>query len=461
MQTSGNGPEYRPGRAIVLSAVLLAVAVTLGFGALAVEHAFALLNGSVEASSHLLARATTDALIFGEQGMRRVHPLYLDVPWRMAAHFFFGGAALLLGALQFVPRWRRRYPRLHRASGLLIWLATLLTMLGALGFLFRASLHEGVSGAGFQIVLWANAITTLVLLYQAVASALSRDFRSHMVWMAMVFASLATAPMLRIDWVLLSYVWTDALWDALNLAGVTFVLAQTVLAMGLWLNFVGDRDLPAKAAGSAWPCLLTWLLCAASAGVVLHEAVLAPNGIDAWGALRPAEDRLPPEAALWAAGMIAALLLLPANWARALHGQRLQAGFSVAVLLAAAGAAVMAVAMSPVSMEAAAGRAFWGGYALLLLVLLAFARWLPLTSQNRNAWGVLLGSCLWFPLLVPGLELIGLVAGATFAEAQVAAFIVGYAGPLYFGCAYAHGARLRLWSTTRRQKAAMMARAAW
>ncbi len=459
MHTSGNGLESFTGRVIVASAMLLAIVIAFGFGALAVEHAFALLKGTVDISAYVLAWVTTDALIFGEHGMRHVQPLYLDAPWRMAAHLFFGGAALLLGTMQFVPGWRRRYPRLHRANGLLVCLATLLSMVGALGFLIRASLHEGSSGAGFQLVLWANAITTLFLLYQAVASIRAHDFRSHMVWMAMVFASLATAPMLRIDWVLLSHVWTEALWDTLNLAAVTIVLSQTVLPMGLWLNFVGDRDLPAKPAGSAWPAWLTWLLCLATAAVVLHEAVLAPHGTDLWGTLHGPEDRLPPVAAAWGVGMSACLLLLPANWGRVLHGQRPQAAFSAVVLLAAAAAAAMAVAIAPASMEAAAFRAFWGGYALLLLVLLAFSRWLPLGSQDRNAWGVVLCACLWFPLFLPGLTLAGLAANATFAEAYVAALIIGLAGPLYFGSAYGFGARFRRWGSLRHNHTAVLARA--
>ncbi len=453
-----------PVQSILLSAIALPAAVlTCLYGVLAVEHGLALLANTVELGSSVLAWATKDELIFGEQGMRRIEPLYEAVPWRMAAHFSLGGLALLLGLLQFVPRLRRSHPRWHRASGMLVWLATLGAMLGTLGFLFHASLHEAVSGAGFQLVLWANALVTLFMLYQAAASAFAHDFRSHMVWMAMVFASLATAPMLRVDWILLSYLWPEQGWDTLNLAGASFVLALTVLLMGLWLSFVGDRDLPAQPGGRAWPAWLTRLLCVASLGVVLHDAVLAPNGIDAWGTLRAPEERLPPVAAVWAAGMILALLMLPANWSRVMHGQRPQARFAAAVVIAAAGAKLMAMAIAPVSMEAVAARAFWVGHALLLVALLALARWQPLSSMNRNTWGVLLCTCLWFPAAVPGLVLVGSAAGATFAEAQIAALIIGIATPLYFGCAYAHGAkrRPRLWASASRNKPAGAAGGSW
>ncbi len=462
MQPLGMWFRIHPLQTLLLSAIALpAVIVTFLYGVLAVEHGFALLAGTVELGSIVLAWLTTDELIFGEQGMRRLEPLYEAVPWPMAAHVSFGGLALLLGLLQFVPRLRRSHPRWHRASGVLVWLATLGAMLGALGFLSRASLDEAVSGAGFQLVLWGNALVTLFMLYQAVANAFARDFRSHMVWMAMVFASLATAPMLRVDWVLLSHVWPDLTWDTLNLAGATFVLALTVLAMGLWLTFIGDRDLPGRHATSAWPAWLTRSLCAASAAVVLHDALLAPNGIDAWGMLRSPEDRLPPAAAVWAAGMIVALLMLPANWSRVMHGQRPQARFSASVVIAAAGAVLIARAIAPVSMEAISCRAFWNGYALLLLVLLVLARWQPLSSLNRNTWGVLLCTCLWFPAGLPGLVLIGTAAGATFAEANIAALIIGIATPLYFGCAHAHGARLRRMALSGRKKARKVAAEGW
>lgn len=464
MQTSGMWFRHHPLQSLILSAIALpAVVLTLFHGVLAVEHGFALLANTVELGSSVLAWATTDELIFGEQGMRRAEPLYEAVRWRMAAYVSLGGLALMLGLLQFVPSLRRSHPRWHRMNGMLVWLATLGAMLGALGFLFHASLHEAVSGAGFQLALWGNVLVTLFMLYQAAANAFARDFRSHMVWMAMVFASLATAPMLRVDWILLSYLWPEQGWDTLNLAGATFVLALTVLAMGLWLSFVGDRDLPARPGGRAWPAWLIRLLCVASLGVVLHDAVLAPNGIDAWGTLRAPADRLPPVAAVWAAGMILALLMLPANWSRVMHGQRPQARFAAAVVIAAAGAKLMAMAIVPVSTEAIAARAFWVGHALLLVALLALARWQPLSSMNRNTWGVLLCTCLWFPAAVPVLGLVGSAAGATFAEAQIAALIIGIAMPLYFGCAYAHGAKLRLrpWTAAGRNKPAGAAGGSW
>ncbi len=457
MRSFGSWSEPQSGRSFVSKAVALIVMIPLViFGVLAIEHGFALLSGTVELGSSLLAWVTNDALIFGEHGMRRLLPAYQAVSWRMAAHLLLGGIALLLGALQFVPQLRRRHRQWHRASGVIVWLAILGAMLGALGFLIRFPLHEGVSGRAFQLILWGNTLATLFMLYQAVAAALSRDFRSHMIWMAMLFASLLTAPMLRVDWILLSYVWLGASWDALNLAAVTFVLPQTAVFMGLWLSLVGDRDLPARLTTSAWPGWLTRWLCLITMAVVLHEAILAPNGFDLYGGLRLPLDRLPASANAWAVAMVAVMALLPYSWTRVLRGQRPQPGFSLLVLLVAATSAAMAAAISPVSMEAAADRAFWLGYACLLPIVLALAHWQPSTTQNRNAWGVLLCTALWLPATLPGPVLIGLMAGGTFAEANTAALVVGLAGTLYFGGAFAFGARMRLVATAQQGAGAIL-----
>jgi uncharacterized membrane protein len=87
----------------------------------------------------------------------------------MSVHMVLGSVALGLGALQFVPQARRSAPRLHRAAGLLVYVAT-----------------------AFHLGMWSLASWTLMLLWHAVAAARHRDFRSHMVWMALVYAGLCT-----------------------------------------------------------------------------------------------------------------------------------------------------------------------------------------------------------------------------------------------------------------------------
>jgi hypothetical protein len=113
-------------------------------------------------------------------------------------------------------------------------------MLGALGFLVHVPMKQGSSGVVFHLGPWA---LTLLLLAQAVLAAWSRDFRSHMVWMALVFAALATAPMLRLDWVLLPHLWPQANHEMVNLASGLVVFLQALLVMALWLSLLGDRDL--------------------------------------------------------------------------------------------------------------------------------------------------------------------------------------------------------------------------
>src|SRR5690606_6056340 len=159
-----------------------------------------------------------------------------------------------------------------RLNGLVVWLAAFMSMVGAVAYLWFVPMREGASGPAFQLGLWALSLLTLALLWQALVAVWARDFRSHMVWMSLLFAALATAPMLRLDWIVFAAVWPARGHEMVNLATGMFVLTQTVVLMCLWLSWVGDRDLPGrKESRSAWPAWLVVGLAALSAVGALQE----------------------------------------------------------------------------------------------------------------------------------------------------------------------------------------------
>ncbi len=425
-----------------------ACVILLTYALLVIEHAVALHAGTVELSTSLLAPLTSEAFMFGPW---RTHilPWYQAIPWRMAMHMAMGGLSLGLGLLQFVPTFRRHHPAWHRAAGAIVWVATAISMGGALGFLVHVPLTAGSSGPAFQIALWAESLVMLFMLYQAIIAAIARDFRSHMVWMAMVFSGLATAPMERVDWVVLHQLWPSMDLDTLNLGITPWLVPQTALAMALWLAYVGDRDLPARPSqkGRPIPLWLVWFLCGAAALVALHEGVLVVQGWDVFDAWRPKEVRPPAVAGLWAIAAVAALLRVPLGYQRAFDGQRPGIDLVVAALLAALGALILALAIDPVSREAFSERMFWLCDAVVLVMLLAQAYQGRVDTAGRNSWGVILCAALLLPLLMTALVPIGLAGGASFVQARLASMIVSLAGLLYFGVVLAYGARVRLWAS--------------
>jgi len=424
----------------------IAGVVAVLFSLLAIDHALALAGGRVELQARLIAWLTSDTFVFGEGNLREMEVWYRDALGRMSLHMVLGGIALGLGILQFVPSLRRRKPRLHRKLGLIIWLATLASMVGAISFLATFPMHEDASGAAFHLGLWALALLTLLLLAQAVLAAWSRDFRSHMVWMSTVMAALATAPMLRLDWVVFSHLWGGHQLAVVSLATGTFVLLQTLLLMTIWLTWIGDRDLPARPTPvSTFPMWLVRLLAVLSALGAVQEGLLAPLGHDLFASSRDARELLPPGASLWAIASVVAMISLPTAWRDALTGavpSRLISFSSAAVAL---GALAIGVDHDRGSMERFSIAAFWVAYGMALLFALGLAHLVPPNSAGRNAWSHLLLASLWLPSQLNGLLLVGVAVGADFSEAMTAALFNGFGGIAVVGIATGFGARFRFW----------------
>lgn len=449
MSTVAN-PTSRPGAWWLRTLGWVAGAVAVLFSLLAIEHAVALAGGRIEIAARFHAWLTSEGFIFGVGNLRGMELWYRDALGRMSLHMALGGVALGLGVLQFVPSLRRRNPRRHRIVGAIVWLATLASMVGAIAFLATFPMQEDASGAAFHLGLWALAVLTLVLLVQAILAAWSRDFRSHMVWMATVMAALATAPMLRLDWVMFSHLWGGERHAVVNLATGTFLFLQTLWLMTIWLTWVGDRDLPARPApASGFPMGLVRLLAALSALGAVQEGLLAPHGFDLFASVRGARELLPEGARLWAIASVVAMIALPSAWRGALAGSAPSRLLSVSAAAVALGALAIGLDHDRSSMERFSIATFWTGYAVALLIALVLAHLVPPNSAGRNAWSLVLLASLWLPSQLHGLLLVGVAVGADFGAAMAAALFNGAGGAAVIGIATGFGARFRLWPSPR------------
>ena len=438
-----------------MSVIAIAFGVfALLYAVLAVEHAFALASGRLDLATHLTARLTSDGFIFGSGSLRYIVPWYEKAAGRMGTHIGLGGIALGLGILQFVPSLRRRHPRLHRFAGLAVWIAVLASMIGAIGFLIFIPMRQGASGVVFHMGLWALDLLTLGLLYQAILAALARDFRSHMVWMSMVFAAIATAPMLRLDWVVFAHLWPQQGHEIINLATSTFVLLQTVTIMTLWLGWVGDRDLPARSSSaiSAWPQWVIVALSALSALAAIQESWLVRAGFDLFHSVRDARDVFPPGAILWSLTMLVGMALAPRAWRNALTGARPSIFTTVVIMGVALGSMAIGLEYDRASLVRVGISTFWTAYGLLLVTAIVLAHVIRPTSLGRNAWTLIAIALMWLPSQLLGLIVLGLSFGATFTEAMGAALVIGVGGLVVAGAATGFGAKLR-WAPVRRANA--------
>jgi len=88
----------------------------------------------------------------------RMRDLITAIPFRALTHMLIAPLALLIGALQFLPRLRARYPRAHRYIGRIYVASCVIAGVGALTMVPHA-LGGPVAGLGFGIlaVLWIAA----------------------------------------------------------------------------------------------------------------------------------------------------------------------------------------------------------------------------------------------------------------------------------------------------------------
>ncbi|MHA7132679.1 DUF2306 domain-containing protein [Oerskovia turbata] len=140
------------------------------------------------------ASATLDDLAQAGQGLAST---YVERPPAIQAAFYthiaFAAVALLLGPVQFVGRWRRRVPRLHRALGRLYLVGVGVGALAGLVISAASSVaFLGFFGFGSLAVLWGWTG------WKAYRSIRAGRVAEHRAWMIRCFALTYAAVTLRL-----------------------------------------------------------------------------------------------------------------------------------------------------------------------------------------------------------------------------------------------------------------------
>lgn len=332
----------------------------------------------------------------------------------LAVHVVLGGACML-GALQFWPWFRRRYPRGHRGIGVAYLLAAQLAMLTAAYAMATTPIREGFDQFSFLAGLWMLVVIVSVALWLSVHHLRRREYGRHQGWMAISFGALLTAPMARYDWILFAVLDHRLNFAAANYLTSAILLPQCFL-IGyalLCCNRIAQESRPVRAQAVKSPRIF---IMAALVAVLAGIATIAVRFL-----LHPGLAAIDESARLIPAGVLALDLRVVAGdavsrWVFALAsmaGLAFGAGFLLAAFpggdaripvksrRAAAGlalcAAVAAVpllhwasASGPPSASTIAG----GGYdALYAALLLLFASLLGVALVRRwdalaKEWGI-------------------------------------------------------------------------
>ncbi|MBB3036510.1 DUF2306 domain-containing protein [Hoyosella altamirensis] len=165
-----------------------------------------------------------DEIVYGEGSIHLDQQAAYEnsLGW-LLVHTIGGGLAILLGITQFSQRFRTRYLHIHRRIGRAQVTIVIISMIAASGYLIRTGPDDTFSGPAFYLQLWALVIATLTTSILAVIAIVRGHVRTHQTLMAVNFALLLSAPLLRIGYLLFGLAWPDATHDIINVASGTVV----------------------------------------------------------------------------------------------------------------------------------------------------------------------------------------------------------------------------------------------
>lgn len=430
-----SGPQ--PGSALLAAMILLIAAV---FGLISTSYPISLIRQELPIATRWIMQAVSNDFLMGNaEAVRQITLNYTRGFAGIGVHTLFGGLALTLCTLQFIPALRRFSPRLHRALGRAAAINILLAMTGAMAYLWLTPASHNPSGEPFAAALWVQSLTTLMALGLAIKSARQRDYKTHMGWMTLLMASLLSAPMLRLESVLVGRLLPLDGFEA-NAGLAVILMPQVVWLMAWWMRRIGQLDLPLLRPRLTLSLTAVKGLSAMGALVVLHEGLLAPWGWDALAHWRTADTVLPALAAPWALSTIALLWHLPAELQHVPSGRPIRMRVLALLAASALGAWLLSStpqAHAPVNLI---GRQFyWAAYGASTLLMVAGGLLWRQTSPTLVPWRIMVltnallpGLCLPFGL---GLALTGWPLSAI----QTSALTLSWGFVAWHGFASAYG----------------------
>ena len=147
----------------------------------------------------------------------------------LTAHIFTGVACVLLGGWQFLPALRQRQMRLHRLIGGLYLLTVPPSVILSFAYMAVTAPHHLYTHLTAYIALWLVGVVALISVGMAVWSLKQRRIHEHMGWMALSFACLLVAPILRLNWVALAWAFPQIDQETLSLVTMGLMLPECLM----------------------------------------------------------------------------------------------------------------------------------------------------------------------------------------------------------------------------------------
>ncbi|HEX6590611.1 MAG TPA: DUF2306 domain-containing protein [Moraxellaceae bacterium] len=182
----------------------------------------------------------TDAKRFTDSRLMEQGIYYTTMPRTnqvlMLVHVLFAAFCMLLGGLQFWPAFRKRFMKAHRTVGAIYIITVPVGVVTAMAYMALTPPHHIYDHLVAWIALWVFGALALFAIAMAVRGLRQRRIFEHQAWMALSFGCLMVAPLLRMDWALLAWIFPAIDQETLNLVTVGMMLPEVLLiAYGLIL----------------------------------------------------------------------------------------------------------------------------------------------------------------------------------------------------------------------------------
>jgi uncharacterized membrane protein len=128
----------------------------------------------------------------------------------LLVHTMAAGGAVMLAVSQFSTRLRIRRPRLHRTLGRVYLILVLTGMATATAYLLQIGPYGTFDGPPFYMLLWSLDVGTVLAGILALLAIRRRETSNHQSLIALNFALLFSAPLLRLQWLVFGVLAPDA-----------------------------------------------------------------------------------------------------------------------------------------------------------------------------------------------------------------------------------------------------------
>lgn len=369
----------------------------------------------------LSAAAGSEQFTYGSDSvagtLHHYHQMQSQQKQALSMHMMLGSVLMVCGILQFWPSFRKKHPKAHRIIGGVYIVAALLSMSMSMYHLIHTGADQTYGEFTFFFGLWMLAIGVVLSIALATYYIKKREILQHMGWQALGFGFLLTAPVQRLNWIVLPYFFAPyTTFNEMNYLVNVCLLIETLLLSYLLFHInrnslrANDKQttlpLTSLQPSRVTPTIMTGVLALSAVGCIAWYAIW-PSFAQHSAAIRlfPA-TLIQADQAVYAnplfsllyVGSVLVILALLGLWhrQRALFvAKRGIYGMFAACLVSVAVLWQWAFALGLPSHQTSAGGAFFGMIGALTLLFAVLSLW----NHHRQQY-VLLNENLRFLLAV-------------------------------------------------------------